>query len=165
MKNFEIKPIEESQLEEFNSLVGVVAREKKYLAFLDAPPMEMTREFVQEIIEGDWPLFVAVANSRLIGWCDISSFHRDALAHGGSLGIGVLSDWRGKGVGQSLMKAALQKARKMGLTRVQLNVRENNHPAISLYEKLGFKIEGLHINAIRIDGIYENEYTMALLLE
>lgn len=106
MKNFEIKPLKESQLAEFNALIGMIAREKKYLAFVDAPSMDVTSAFVQDMIAGDWPLFVAEANNCMIGWCDISSFHRDALAHAGSLGIGVLSNWRGatfnrRGIGQS----------------------------------------------------------------
>ncbi len=51
------------------------------------------------------------------------------------------------------------------ITRIELTVRENNKPAISLYEKLGFVVEGLHRNAVRIGTEYENHLRMALLLE
>lgn len=62
------------------------------------------------------------------------------------------------------MRAAIEKARHRGLTRIELTVREHNKPAIALYEKLGFTVEGLHRNAVRIDDEYENHISMALLL-
>lgn len=164
MNNYQIRTVVLKDLIPFNSLVGTVAREKKYLSFLDSPPMDMTKIFIEENLRENWPHMVAEVDGSLIGWCDITSLHRPTLAHTGTLGIGVVPEWRGRGVGEGLMLAALEKAKLNGLTRIQLNVRENNTRAISLYDKLGFKIEGLHINAIRIDGIYENEYTMALLI-
>lgn len=65
----------------------------------------------------------------------------------------------------SLMRAAIGKARTRGLTRIELTVREHNKPAIALYEKLGFQVEGLHRNAVRVDSKYENHISMALLFE
>jgi len=64
-----------------------------------------------------------------------------------------------------LIRAALNKAKAIGLTRIELTVRENNKRAIALYEKEGFLIEGLHRNAVRIDTKYENQISMALLYE
>ena len=61
------------------------------------------------------------------------------------------------------MRAAIEKARSRGLTRIELTVREHNSRAIALYEKIGFVREGLHRNAVRIDGEYENHISMALL--
>jgi RimJ/RimL family protein N-acetyltransferase len=43
-------------------------------------------------------------------------------------------------------------------------VREKNEPAIALYKKFGFEIEGIHKNVVCIDGKYENHIFMALLL-
>jgi ribosomal protein S18 acetylase RimI-like enzyme len=48
------------------------------------------------------------------------------------------------------------------LTR-RLTVRERNVNAIALYKSLGFEVEGLHRNAVRIEGQYENLYSMALV--
>ena len=63
------------------------------------------------------------------------------------------------------MRVAIEKARDRGLTRIELTVREYNKPAISLYEKLGFQVEGLHLNSVRIGDVYENHISMALLFE
>jgi RimJ/RimL family protein N-acetyltransferase len=42
------------------------------------------------------------------------------------------------------------------LTRIELTVREGNANAMALYESLGFAIEGIHRNAVCIEGQYEN---------
>lgn len=161
---YKILPINQEDVEGYRSAVDSVARERKYLAFLEAPPMEMSRAFVLENIKQGRPHFVAFVEDKIVGWCDISSLHRPVFAHAGCLGIGVIDGYRGTGIGQALIKAALQKAKDIGLTRVELTVRENNLRAIALYKKFGFAIEGLHPNAVRIDGIYENHISMGLLL-
>jgi RimJ/RimL family protein N-acetyltransferase len=54
-------------------------------------------------------------------------------------------------------------ARDFGLRRVELTVRESNTGAIALYRRIGFAIEGLQRNRIRVDGSYENLVLMGLL--
>jgi len=165
MIDYQILPISEGHIEGFCSAVDSVAKEHEYLAFLEGPPLEMSRAFVLENLHGDWPHFIAIHDNRVIGWCDITSLHRDVYAHVGSLGIGVLASYRGHGIGKALIQSALEKAKSRGLTRVELTVREKNYSAIRLYEKFGFVKEGLHRNAIRVCNKYENQISMALLYE
>lgn len=160
---YEIVAIEEQHINGFWSAVDIVAREHKYLAFLEGPPIETTREFVLDHINNKWPQLVALHEGKVIGWCDISSLDRPVFAHIGSLGVGVIDGYRGMGVGRALMKAALAEAKQIGLTRIELTVRENNIRAINLYKDLGFVIEGIHKNGVCINGKYENHIFMALL--
>lgn len=163
--NFVIIPITEAHIEEFWQAVDSVSRERKYLAFLEGPPIHTTRDFVLQNIQGNWPHVIAVHEGKIIGWCDITALDRPIFAHVGSLGIGVLAPFRGQGVGKALITRALQLAKQKGLTRIELTVREHNTPAIALYESLGFVKEGVHKNGVRIDGIYENHVFMALLFD
>ncbi len=165
MQNYQIIPIAEEHIVEFNAAVASVVKERKYLAFLEGPPLEMSRAFVLENIQGNWPHFVAISEGKVVGWCDISSLHRHVFAHSGSLGLGVLASYRGLGIGEALIRAALEKAKSIGLTRVELTVREKNKSAFALYKKLGFATEGLHLNAVRIGTEYEDLISMALLFE
>lgn len=165
MHQYQILPISEKYIEGYREAVGSVARERQYLAFIDTPIAEKANAFVMENLKEDWPHFVAINDEKVIGWCDISSLDRPVFAHSGSLGIGVVSGFRGIGIGEALMRAAINKAKDKGLTRIELTVREHNKPAIALYEKLGFQVEGIHRNAIRIDNLYENQLSMALLFE
>ena len=162
--NYQIVPITEAHIDDFWSAVDSVARERKYLAFLEGPPIQMTKDFVLGNIQGHWPHLVAINDKgKIIGWCDISALDRPIFAHIGSLWIGVLAPYRGQGVGKALISAALKQAKQKGLTRIELTVRENNTSAIALYKQFGFEKEGVHKHAVCIDGHYENHIFMALL--
>ncbi len=54
--NFEIIPITEEHVEGFWAAVDSVARERKYLAFLEGPPINTTIDFILKNIRGNWPL-------------------------------------------------------------------------------------------------------------
>jgi ribosomal protein S18 acetylase RimI-like enzyme len=164
MADIEIIPITEAHIQGFWSAVDSVAREHEYLAFLEGPPINTTRDFVLDNIEGNWPHFIAVCSGRIIGWCDISALDRPVFNHIGSLGMGIIASYRGLGIGKKLLQTAIQKAQQKGLTRIELTVREKNKRAIALYKKFGFEIEGIHKNGVRIEGKYENHLFMALLL-
>jgi RimJ/RimL family protein N-acetyltransferase len=63
------------------------------------------------------------------------------------------NELRGKGLGQNAMKLVLEFAfHELNLHRVQLTVFDYNIQAIKLYEKLGFKHEGMYRDFIQRDG-------------
>jgi RimJ/RimL family protein N-acetyltransferase len=161
---YQIVPISEEQISGFHAAVDVVAQERKYLAHLEAPPFEETRKFVLRNIEHGYPQFVVVSAEDVVGWCDVlPNRSRLIYRHCGTLGVGLLPEFRGKGIGRQLMRRTIDAAFAFGLTRIELTVREGNANAIALYKSLGFEIEGLHRNAVCIDGQYENLHSMALL--
>jgi ribosomal protein S18 acetylase RimI-like enzyme len=54
--------------------------------------------------------------------------------------IGVSSDQRGMGVGRKLLKAFIEASRSNGYHSAVLSVEKENSPAITLYERAGFKV-------------------------
>jgi RimJ/RimL family protein N-acetyltransferase len=164
MTTFEIAPIDEEHISGFRAAIDVVARERKYLAFLEAPPLENVTKFVLRNIELAYPQFVVLSAGGVVGWCDVlPNRSRVIYWHCGTLGVGLLPGFRGKGIGRQLMRRTIDAAFAFGLTRIELTVRQGNANAIALYKSLGFEIEGLHRNAVCIDGQYENLHSMALL--
>jgi ribosomal protein S18 acetylase RimI-like enzyme len=162
MSAIEIVPIAQGHIEGFHRALDIVARERRYLAFLEAPPIEATRAFVLDNIKRGQIQFVAVsADGEVVGWCDVIPMSRPVQAHRGVFGIGVLPQFRGQGIGTKLTKKALAAARAFGLHRVELTVREHNTGAIELYKKEGFEIEGVQRYAVLVDGAYENVVRMA----
>src|SRR5687767_361854 len=139
---FSIVPIAEEHIETFHAALDSVARERRYLAFLEAPSLEACAEFVRGNLRGGCPQFIAVVDGRVVGWCDVLPVPRPACAHCGVLGIAIIADYRGKGIGTALMRSAIDASRAFGLTRVELTVREHNTSAIALYMKMGFEVEG-----------------------
>lgn len=150
-------------IESYRQAVGSVAREKKFLAFLDTPSLAMAREFVQNNINENSPHVIALIGEKVIGWCDIVSINRPVAKHVGCLGIGVIDGYREAGIGKALMSEALRLAKLKGLERIELTVREDNIRAIAMYKKFGFATEGVHQKSVLIDGNYYNQLFMALL--
>ena len=160
----EITQIRQDHIEGFHRALDFVARERRYLAFLEAPPLEEVRTFVLGNIERGVPQLVAISVGEVIGWCDVTRKPRPIYAHSGVLGIALLPEFRGRGIGRELISRTLVAARAFGYHRVELTVRESNLDAIALYKKVGFEIEGLLRDAVQVDGIYENVVLMARLL-
>jgi ribosomal protein S18 acetylase RimI-like enzyme len=158
--NIRIAPITKEHIEAFHRALDLVARERKYLAFLEAPPFEQTRAFIINNIAKTNVQLVAITGDELVGWADILPKERAVHAHVAALGIGVLPDFRGKGVGAALMQAALEEGRKR-YVRIELTVRAENARAIALYKKFGFEREGICRDAIFVDGRYEDLVIMA----
>ena len=161
---YEIKPIAEDHVEGFHEVLDAVAREKRFLAYLEAPPLDETKAFVLKNIKEEYPQFVVLIQGRVAGWCDVlPNLRRVVQAHCGTLGMGLLPEYRGRGIGYSLIRQTIEAALAYGLTRIDLTVREDNVNAIALYKKVGFEAEGLHRQAFRVDGRYENVLSMAFV--
>ena len=160
-----IEPIREDHVEGFREALDIVARERKYLVFLEAPPVEAMLSFVRDNIAAGHPHMVAVADGKVVGWCDIRRGARSAQAHCGVLGMGIIPGYRDRGLGRKLMLAALESAKTAGMHRVELHAHADNFRAIALYEKVGFVHEGVASDAIRIDGRYIDSVLMALILD
>ncbi len=161
----EIVPIAPENIEGFHSALDVVARERKYLTMLEAPPLPQTRNFVLGMIDKGNPQFVALDEERVVGWCDITRHFRPTQARRGSLGMGIIPAYRGNRLGQRLMEAALNAATDLGLLRIELFVNADNARAISLYERVGFRREGVERRATLIDGRFIDSIRMALMLD
>lgn len=159
-----IVPISAAHAESFRECIDTVAREKRYIAMIEAPPSGSVTAFVLGNIQSDAPQFVALDGERVVGWADVIPSFAQAVAHCGRLGMGVLPGYRGRGIGARLLDACIGKARAKGITRIELDARADNEAALHLYERAGFKWEALKRNAMRFDGVYHDAVQMSLLL-
>ena len=86
--------------------------------------------------------------------------------HVASIGMAVRDDWQGKGVGSLLMQAAVDLADKwLNMTRIELEVYNDNEPAIRLYKKFGFEVEGTLRQFAFREGEYVDVYAMGRIKE
>ncbi|HSN21075.1 MAG TPA: GNAT family N-acetyltransferase, partial [Usitatibacter sp.] len=78
------------------------------------------------------------------------------------LGMGVVRDWQGQGVGSRLMTALTDLADNwLNVFRIELAVYTDNERAISLCRKFGFETEGTHRCYALRGGAYVDAYAMA----
>ena len=160
-----IERIAPQHIEGFHRALDCVARERKYLAFLEAPPLDSTRKFVMDNIAKGHPQFGAVADATVVGWCDVIPMAREVYAHRGVLGMGLLPPYRGRGCGTALINTTLAEARRQGFARIELAVHADNTAAIVLYRSAGFRTEGVLKCAARLDGLYKDLILMAIVHE
>ena len=161
----EISVTAEEHIQGYHAALDVVARERKYLTMLEAFPLAETRDFVLNMIKHRNPHIVATDGDRVVGWCDITRDFFPTHRHCGSLGMGIIPDYRGKGLGRRLIAAALEKARQESFARIELSVHADNGRAIALYEKTGFVVEGVLKRSVYIDGRYLDTICMAVMLD
>lgn len=80
------------------------------------------------------------------------------------LGMAVARAAQGQGVGTALMQALMDWADRWAqVLRIELNVYTDNAPAIALYRRFGFRVEGTHRGYAMRDGVYADVLAMARL--
>ena len=112
----------------------------------------------------DFYSLVACAGDEVVGHVGLQALTRPRRRHVGTLGMAVRDDRHGQGVGSALMAAALELADGwLQLTRTELTVYTDNAPAVALYKKFGFGLEGTHRQHSFRDGVFVDAYSMARL--
>jgi RimJ/RimL family protein N-acetyltransferase len=130
-----------------------------------APDLGQGREFIQSFIESENSiLLVALHNEKIVGNIDITGGRRKRLRHTGLIGMGMLREYRSKGMGTTLLETAITWAKKnAGLEKIWLQIVAENTPAVQLYKKMGFTEEGRQKQFIRIGkDKYSDNLIMAL---
>lgn len=138
--SIEVRPARDADRVPLAVVFAAVAEERDGIA--TEPPVDI------EARAASWGLehtLVAVAQGEVIG-----SIHIDVSRFGfGELGMAILRDWRGKGVGSALLAAGIEWARAQGLHKLCLGVFPHNAAGVALYRKFGFVDEGLRVKHIR----------------
>jgi RimJ/RimL family protein N-acetyltransferase len=111
-------------------------------------------------------ILIAEVHGEIIGHCACGGSTKRALRHAVGLGIDIDRHYRNQGVGTALMQAMIDWARaNPAIRRIELDVFTHNLPAINLYLKFGFEIEGRKHMAYFKEGGYVDAYLMALILD
>jgi len=70
------------------------------------------------------------------------------LKHGYVYDVFVKKEFRGRGIGRTLLEKAQNYCREKGYSRILLMVSVNNANATELYNKMGFKTEQMHMGKV-----------------
>lgn len=84
--------------------------------------------------------------------------------HIGEFGIKIVKNFSCMGLGSTMMLIMENIARQMGISRIQAKVRTSNYIGINFYRKLEYQIEGVKKQAALINGLYEDEFYIAKIL-
>ena len=151
---------------EFQDFINSLIEEDAKILMNRKQTLKEENEFVKraaESIKDKKKVFVIVregskivANTSL----ELQPYKRN---HTAKFGIAIREGYRGMGLGKYIMAEVMRRAKKeLSPTPkiFQLEVYENNKPAIALYKKMGFKVVGKIPKQIQHKGKLISEYIM-----
>lgn len=153
-----------NEAEQFWNLMNQLDHETKYMLY---EPGERTKDIrpiealIRDSVEGDDFLLAAETDNKLVGYISAQKGGLNRIAHSAYIVVGILRDYRGKGIGTEFFKRLNAWAEEKKITRLELTVICKNEAAKHLYLKSGFEIEGIKRNSLCVDGEYLDEYYMA----
>jgi RimJ/RimL family protein N-acetyltransferase len=101
-------------------------------------------------------------DGKIVGSCEITRDPYDVSRHVGTLGIGLVKNARGMGIGAKLIKETIDEAKKkLQLKVVKLYVFDSNNVAKNLYEEMGFSEIGRIPNGVYHNKKYKDDIIMA----
>ena len=109
-------------------------------------------------------ILVAENEQQLAGYLIAKGGSASRNRHSAYLVIGILEEYRSRGIGTRLFEEMLNWAKSQELHRLELTVMSHNEAGINLYKKMGFEVEGKQRDSLLVDGNYVDEYYMSMLL-
>ena len=159
----QVAPTRLADTASLRACIDLVARETQFLASCEAPTEEDLARELQDSARSNSIHLVAKDAQRVVGWAHIERGRGGSVAHRGDLGMGVLAGYRGCGIGRRLLDDCISVANILGIRRVELEVRSDNHRALMLYRNAGFAVEAIVKGAMKIDDVYHDAFRMCLV--
>ena len=107
----------------------------------------------------------AFAGEKLAGEFGVGQMPHLKCFHRAGMGISVLKEYWGCGLGSYLMQLAIDQTRTNGFEQLELDVYSDNARAIHLYEKFGFERYGATPHGFKLkDGTYRDDILMVKTL-
>ena len=124
---------------------------------------EREAKFIQRFYKSKTDLMlVAIDGDKVVGNAIVERNRVARYRHRAELSITVLRDFWGRGIGTQLMEMMIDFAKDTGIEILYLEVRSDNHRAVSLYERFGFEKIGTYKNFFKIGEEYYDAYLMTL---
>lgn len=106
-------------------------------------------------------MILCEVDGKLAGNCQLDRKDKQKTCHRAMMGIALIREFWGLGIGTAMLTELIGLSREMGLEQLELEVIEGNQRAMALYEKMGFRTVGAKPNAIRLsDGTRLQEFYM-----
>ncbi|MBE6908082.1 MAG: GNAT family N-acetyltransferase [Ruminococcaceae bacterium] len=137
--------------------------------FLTAYPEEQThtveweRDFLTEMLADERRVMLTLFDGACpVGSCSFQAISpREKMRHRAGLGIAIIREYWGQGLGRMLLREAAAHAKAAGFVQLELGVYADNERAFALYESEGYRQYGRIPGAFRLrDGSMIDELLM-----
>ena len=117
-------------------IVMTVEKEEAFIAAVNDSPNDL--------------MIVCEVEGRIAGNCHLAFGSKIKTRHRGDIAIALYRAFWGLGIGTAMFAEMIAMAKaRAGVTVMELEFIEGNARARGLYEKMGFRIVGMHPDAIR----------------
>ncbi|ENQ3080621.1 GNAT family N-acetyltransferase [Bacillus cereus] len=131
-----------------------------YMVFLPSMRVDAMENRIRNLGPNQFE-FVADLDGNVVGFVGLTQ-GQGRRSHAGDLFMGVDSEYHNKGIGKVLLTKVLDLTDNwLMLERVELGVLETNPGAKSLYEKFGFREEGIKKGNLKANGKLVDEIMMS----
>lgn len=165
-EQFILRAIEYKDLEMLKDMVNNPNIEKFICGFSLPISTKQQEEWIQSLSKNrnDIKLTIELDNGESIGMCSLNQI--DWKNRYAGIGIKLIEseEVRDKGIGTKVLKSLIKYAfEELQLNRLEARIIEYNLASKRIFEKCGFKIEGMERNKIYKNGEYHNVIIVGLL--
>lgn len=112
--------------------------------------------------QGRFSVLVAKQNQQIIGWSSLNPYsHRCAYDGVADLSVYIDRDYRGKGIGSTLLRSLEIKAIENGFRKIVLFTLPFNDMGQGLYKKMGYRVVGV----FEKQGVIEDQFIDVMIME
>jgi len=162
-----IRSININDAEKFLDLLKRLDTETKNMMFEPGErktTIEDMKEKIKDTFDSNALILVAEDNDEIVGYLSGERGFANRIKHSAYIVIGILNSHRGRGIGTKLFEQLDTWTMENNITRLELTVMTRNENGVRLYEKMGFKKEGIKARSLIVDGKYVDEYYMAKIM-
>lgn len=163
MSDWLVRPATTADYQQWREVYDQVASEGRWIGAEQAPPHEVMRPRFDANVEAPDRLTLVVESEGATVGGLFAEYSRPGVVH---LGMQLLNEWRGRGVGSALMRSCIEWTNDQGAHKIMLEVWPHNARAIALYQRFGFVTEGrLRRHYRRRNGELWDALVMGLVLD
>ncbi|WP_440989709.1 N-acetyltransferase family protein [Haloarchaeobius baliensis] len=161
-----VRPARQEDMDGIVGVVETIAAEDAY-AVARRLADQVAREDVllRHHEGGNRVFFVATVDEETVGWLHVEVVSSPMMDHTAELTVGVLEQYRGHGLGSTLVEAGLDWAREQGLRKVYQSLPATNERAIAFLEDAGWSVESTREGHYQVDDELVDEVQLAAWLD
>lgn len=148
-----LRPISEKDLEKLLDFINTLFTDKQqgrgsqvFTGFEQRVTLEEEADWlasrIAQIDKGDLVGVVAEVSGRIVANGNVERGHYLETRHHGELGLTVISDYRGMGIGRGMVEVLVEEAKQMGLKNLEVEFLSTNQAAVHTYQNAGFREVG-----------------------
>jgi L-amino acid N-acyltransferase YncA len=151
-----IRPIALTDAASYRECFDAVAKEGRHFPIFEASPLPVVRANLRKRLRKKTSHLVAVDGERVVGWAAVFRPDLPSLNHNADLVIGLLPEYRRRGLGTKLV-TALFKIVRDEFEGVTFCFFDKNKPARKLAKRLGFALCGREKKRVKFESGFEDQ--------